>query len=83
MSDMVTSPIGIDAKKTEAQKMFWQLGEELVDNERPGDFNQAIMELGATVCTTAPVTIWRTYLSLCLSLDSVYCLLDWLLLFEA
>jgi len=36
--------------------MFWQLGEELVDKERPGDFNQAIMELGATVCTTAPVT---------------------------
>ena len=27
-----------------------QLGEALVDPNRPGDFNQAVMELGATVC---------------------------------
>ena len=27
------------------------LAAELVDAERPGDFNQAVMELGATVCT--------------------------------
>ncbi len=26
-------------------------GAELVDPDRPGDFNQAVMELGATVCT--------------------------------
>ncbi len=25
--------------------------EELIDRERPGDFNQAVMELGATICT--------------------------------
>jgi A/G-specific adenine glycosylase len=38
---------------------------ELVDPERPGDFNQALMELGATVCTPTspnctgcPVTTW-------------------------
>jgi len=29
----------------------WELAEEILDRERPGDFNQAIMELGATVCT--------------------------------
>jgi len=28
----------------------WQLAGELLDPRRPGDFNQAIMELGATVC---------------------------------
>lgn len=28
----------------------WQLAGELLDRERPGDFNQAMMELGATVC---------------------------------
>lgn len=28
-----------------------QLAQELVDRERPGSFNQALMELGATVCT--------------------------------
>lgn len=30
---------------------LWQAAERLVPAERPGRFNQAIMELGATVCT--------------------------------
>jgi A/G-specific adenine glycosylase len=30
---------------------FWMAAEALLDRERPGDFNQAMMELGATVCT--------------------------------
>ncbi len=29
----------------------WQRAESLLDRARPGDFNQAMMELGATVCT--------------------------------
>jgi A/G-specific adenine glycosylase len=28
----------------------WQTAEALLDRERPGDFNQAMMELGATIC---------------------------------
>jgi A/G-specific adenine glycosylase len=28
----------------------WKAAEELLDRARPGDFNQAMMELGATVC---------------------------------
>jgi A/G-specific adenine glycosylase len=28
----------------------WSAAQELIDAERPGDFNQAMMELGATVC---------------------------------
>lgn len=28
----------------------WQLADKLLDTRRPGDFNQAMMELGATVC---------------------------------
>ena len=28
----------------------WQLAQELLDQKRPGDFNQAMMELGATLC---------------------------------
>ena len=31
-------------------KLAWELAEQLIDRERPGDFNQALMELGATVC---------------------------------
>jgi A/G-specific adenine glycosylase len=30
---------------------LWALARELVPPKRPGDFNQALMELGATVCT--------------------------------
>lgn len=33
------------------EKQYWRLAEGLVDPDRPGDFNQAMMELGATVCT--------------------------------
>jgi A/G-specific adenine glycosylase len=29
----------------------WNWAQELLDQPRPGDFNQAMMELGATVCT--------------------------------
>jgi A/G-specific adenine glycosylase len=33
-----------------AEKKLWQAAEELLSPTRPGDFNQAMMELGATVC---------------------------------
>lgn len=39
-----------DVKKTATVKALWARAEELVDRERPGDWNQALMELGATVC---------------------------------
>ena len=32
------------------EKQLWALAETLVQGERPGDWNQALMELGATVC---------------------------------
>ena len=32
------------------ERGFWQLANELLDRQRPGDFNQAMMELGALVC---------------------------------
>lgn len=34
----------------ETLKELWTLAEELVPQKNPGDFNQAMMELGATVC---------------------------------
>jgi A/G-specific adenine glycosylase len=33
-----------------ASARLWRLAAELVPTERPGDFNQALMELGATIC---------------------------------
>ncbi|RKP23503.1 Mutyh protein, partial [Syncephalis pseudoplumigaleata] len=41
-----------DVKVAATVELFWQLAGALVaDCEFPGDFNQALMELGATVCT--------------------------------
>jgi A/G-specific adenine glycosylase len=34
-----------------AGENFWLTADQLLDRQRPGDFNQAMMELGATVCT--------------------------------
>ncbi len=35
----------------EVPEVLWANANAMVDEERPGDFNQALMELGATVCT--------------------------------
>ncbi|CAN0897467.1 Adenine DNA glycosylase [Linum grandiflorum] len=51
--------ISANPKDTATVKTFWQetlfllmkLAAQLVDAARPGDFNQSLMELGATVCT--------------------------------
>lgn len=40
-----------DPNRAALKAEIWQLARSLVPRERPGDFNQALMELGATVCT--------------------------------
>ncbi len=40
-----------DVGLTQSKKDFQRLGNELVHPKYPGDFNQAMMELGATICT--------------------------------
>lgn len=40
-----------DLSKSASQARLWQAAERLVPAEKPGRFNQAFMELGATVCT--------------------------------
>ena len=45
---------------------FWTSAESLLDRNRPGDFNQAMMELGATVCTPrAPSCLMCPVAELC------------------
>lgn len=47
---------------------LWQAAEDLLDRTRPGDFNQAMMELGATVCTPrAPACLTCPIVELCVS----------------
>ncbi|MBO5911810.1 MAG: A/G-specific adenine glycosylase [Elusimicrobiaceae bacterium] len=43
----ITTPID----STEGKKQFTALAQELLDKKNPGDYNQAIMDLGALVCT--------------------------------
>ncbi len=42
-----------DVSKGEGREEIWSLARALVPPSRPGAFNQALMELGATVCTPA------------------------------
>lgn len=43
----IRTPVG----SSETTKELWKLAGRLVPGERPGELNQALMELGATVCT--------------------------------
>jgi len=40
-----------DARSREVQKLLWSWAAEWARGERPGDLNQALMELGATRCS--------------------------------
>ena len=52
--------------KSLAGESLWQSAESLLDRERPGDFNQAMMELGATVCTPrSPACLTCPVIDLC------------------
>ncbi|XP_039205531.1 adenine DNA glycosylase isoform X3 [Crotalus tigris] len=46
-----TRAIGADPANSAVADTLWVLANTLVDQTHPGDFNQAMMELGATVCT--------------------------------
>ncbi len=43
--------IDTDIASNEGKKVFTTKANELIDAKQPGDFNQAMMELGATCCT--------------------------------
>ena len=42
--------VGYPVKSREAQKIFWQKAKELLPSGEAGEFNQALMELGALIC---------------------------------
>jgi len=51
-----------------AGEEFWRAAEGWLDRGRPGDFNQAMMELGATVCTPrAPACLTCPVVELCVT----------------
>jgi A/G-specific adenine glycosylase len=49
-----------------AEEQLWEAANDLLDPQNPGDFNQAMMELGATVCTPrAPACLTCPVIDLC------------------
>jgi len=40
-----------DPRAAAGQKLLWSFAEKVLPDTQPGDFNQAMMELGATVCS--------------------------------
>ncbi|XP_006282600.2 adenine DNA glycosylase [Capsella rubella] len=45
--------ISANPKDRRTARNFWKLAAQLVDPSRPGDFNQSLMELGATLCSVS------------------------------
>jgi A/G-specific adenine glycosylase len=43
--------VALSVPPAKATKLLWQLSETLLDPEHPREFNQALMDLGATICT--------------------------------
>ena len=43
--------VALPVPPAKATKQLWQISEALLDREHPRQFNQALMDLGATVCT--------------------------------
>lgn len=57
--------VALDQPPAKAIAPLWQLSEHLLDEENPRDFNQALMDLGATVCTpkrpACLICPWRSH----------------------
>jgi A/G-specific adenine glycosylase len=47
-----------DPKSSAVQRRLWEAAQQLLPLTRPGDFNQAVMELGATVCSPRQPQCW-------------------------
>ncbi len=43
--------ISLPARSKVAEALFWELAEQLIPSGQASEFNQAVMDLGATICT--------------------------------
>ena len=57
--------VALPVPQAKATNQLWELSETLLDREHPKDFNQALMDLGATLCTpkhpNCPSCPWIPY----------------------
>lgn len=63
LSRLVDLPDDVTVSATRTH--LWHLAEQTVPDERPGDFNQALMELGQTICLPAAPRCLLCPLSAC------------------
>lgn len=58
--------IGLDATTAPGKRLIAEAAASLMGTQRPGDFNQSVMELGATLCTPAqPACVQCPVLGFC------------------
>jgi A/G-specific adenine glycosylase len=50
--------VSLPSRSSEAAKLFWEIAEAILPHGQAGDFNQAMMDLGALICT--PRRPWCT-----------------------
>ncbi len=43
--------ISLPLRSAESEKKLWQMAADFLDHDRPGDYNEALMDLGAAICT--------------------------------
>ena len=48
---VLTRLVALPTPPAKATKQLWQISETVLDRNQPREFNQALMDLGATVCT--------------------------------
>jgi A/G-specific adenine glycosylase len=51
--------IALDRPPAKAMTLLWDLSERVLDSGHPRDFNQALMDLGATLCTRRQPSCWQ------------------------
>lgn len=62
----INTPIDSSAGK----KQFQEIADQLIDKKNPGDYNQAIMEFGALICTPQPKCTDCPVVSMCHALKN-------------
>jgi A/G-specific adenine glycosylase len=70
---LYTRLLGFDGNPRSAtgQALLWRFAESVLPRSRPGEFNQALLDLGATVCTPAePACKTCPVMSLCSAFQS-------------
>ena len=62
--------IHLPVDSTEGKKIFAQLAQECLDKNHPGEYNQSIMDFGATVCKPVPLCKQCLFYKKCIAFNT-------------